>query len=183
MGLVALRTGGVFAGTVLFAASMLLIAMAIVAFVGIGAPRAYAIGFLVPVTFYATCVTLGGSDELEPYDGKLPTAFILRYAHQQLVTRSYVDLATGKVIPNYDPAAAARSGAMPGGMGMGGMGGMGPMLVEIPDRGTFMLLAHTLLGLTLSWLGAQFAMRVYQLQHPELSRSQQGIPPKPPAVT
>ena len=178
LGLAALRTGGVLAATTLFVSGLLLMAMAIVAFVAIGVPKAYAIGFLLPVTLYLVCVALAGRNELDPYDGKLPTTSLIRYAHQWLVTTNYVDSVTGKVIPNYDPAADRRSGTVPGSMGMGGMGmsgmamgGMmsGPMIVEIPsDRLTFMLLAHTLFTLIFGWLGAKFACRVYYLQHPEL---------------
>ena len=158
-----------------FVAGLLLMAMAIVAFVGIGAVKAYAIGFLLPVVIYAGCVVIAGHNELDPYDGKLPTVPVLRFAHQQLVTKTYIDPFTGKPMPDYDPAAHDHSRMGSGGTGMesvpmgGGMGGFmpGPSLLEIPDRPTFMTLAHTLLALIFGWLGSQFAVHVYRLQHPQ----------------
>jgi hypothetical protein len=180
MGLAALKTGGVLAGLILIVAGLLSMAMAIVAFVGIGAPKAYAVGFILPVTIYAVCVAIGGQNELDPYDAKLPTAHMLRYAHQKLVTKAYIDPVTGKVIPDFDPAAQARSSTITGGMmGMSGFGPgiIGPSLLETPDRPTFMLLAHTLLALILGWLGAKFAMRVYRLQHPLQSHIKQNVAP------
>src|SRR5690349_7242257 len=93
------------------------------------------------------------------------------------LTKTWVDSGTGKPIPTFDYAAYSRSN-----MGMGGGMGSGvsqPMLVESPERATFMLLAHTLLALIFAWPCAKFAVRVYKSQHPAHIGNEQSVASKP----
>lgn len=161
LGIAALRAGGWLAALVVFSGIVLVMALAIIAFVGTAQPKAFATGFLLSTLVYAATVIAAGNNELDPYDGRLPTTIVLRYAHHALVTTTWTDFATGKVVPDYDPAKDAQLGN-----GGGGFGGPSVMLQESPDRPTFMSTGHMLLAMMLGWVGGKFAIYVYRTQRP-----------------
>lgn len=165
LGIASLRTGGLLAAFVTFAGIVLVMAFAIIAFVGNAQPKAFAIGFLLPLFVYAVTVFAAGGNELDPYAGRLPTTRFLRYAHQALVKTTYIDFATGKVVPNYDPSKDPNKGRK-------GFGGPSLQMSEHPDRETFMLLAHQIFAIVLGWIGAKFAVYVHQTQSPHPGRGE-----------
>jgi len=169
-----LRDGGLLASFAVFAGIVLVMALAIVAFVGNAQPRAFAIGFLLPLLVYAATVLAAGSNELDPYDGRLPTTTILRYAHQALVTTTWTDTLTGKIVPDYNPANDSKRGS-----GNGTFGGSSMAIHEHPDRPTFMSLAHLLLAMMLGWTGGKFAVYVYRTQNPLHQRGEPSDAPQP----
>ena len=143
-----------------FVGFILVMGLAIIAFVGRDQPKVFAIGFLLPLLVYAATVLAAGSNELDPYDGRLPTTIALRYAHQALVTTTWTDSATGKVVPDYAPAKDPNWGS-----GGGAFGGPSMMIHEHPDRPTFMSLAHFILAMMMGGIGGKFAVFVYRTQN------------------
>jgi hypothetical protein len=121
--------------------------VAIVAFTGRDEQRARAIGFTVCIVIYGTLLFLSRSDELDPYEGRLPTTMVLLPVFQSITTGKYVDLATGKEIPNYTPP--------PGGLGSGGLSTVG--FSESPDRFQFMAIGHLLWAFLFGMAGWFFA--------------------------
>lgn len=163
VGIAGLTTGGVLASIVVGGAIILTTGCAIVAFVGRDPLRSLAIGFLIPTIAYAATVLSIGSSELDPYEGKLPTTKLLQPAFRLMVRQNYVNVVTGQLMPNYDPATDSNLGG--GGFGGGGFGGtIG--LKETPDRATFMSLAHVLLAMIFGYAGARFAAYVHDRQLP-----------------
>ena len=162
LGIASLRTGATLASLTQFVGFTIIMAYAILAFVAVDQPRAFATGFTVPVLIYGLIVFACGSDELDPYEGRLPTTtHVLRYAHQTLVTTTWTNLATGKVDPDYDPSQYPA-----GGYGGGGFVAGGPVMIldESPDRPTFMSVGHLLIALMLGWIGGKFAVFTHRNQ-------------------
>lgn len=157
LGIAGLSTGGVVASIVIAVAIVVTTAFAIVAFVGRELLRSFAIGFLVPVVIYSATLFWIGNSELNPYEGKLPTTKIIRPVFELIVKREYVDVTTGKLVPDYDPTANV-------GIGVGGFGGSPVGVRETPDRTTFMSLAHVLLGMIFGYVGAKFAVWIERKQ-------------------
>jgi len=157
--LASMRMGGPLAVVALIAVGLLAIALLIVALVGRDNRRAYAIGFLVPFLVYAAIHSFTGHDELEPYDDfALPTTRSFQRPYMTFRTLTWIDLATGKSIPDYDPTADPS-------LHSGGVGGIGsaPKVTgrETPDRATFSLLAHSLIAVSLAVIGAKFAVLIH----------------------
>ena len=153
LGLAGLSTGGWMASAMLFIVIIVTTALAIVAFVGHGPFRAFAIGFLIPWLTYVGSHAYVGSSELDPY-GKLPTTKLIRPVYELLVRREYINVNTGQPVPNYDPTQKR-------GLGGGGFGGGPPINVkESPDRATFMMLAHALFATAFAYAGGKFAVWV-----------------------
>lgn len=163
LGLAALRTGGMLASVMVFLAYLLLSALGIVVVVGRGPLQAFAIGFVIPVIIYGTVVYAMGSNELDPYAGKLPTTRWLLPVQKAMVQRTWIDMSTGQAVPDYDPATDTTDGNAGGG-GFGGGRMMG--ISESPDRATFMGLAHLLLALLFGYAGAKFAVVLYRRRQP-----------------
>ena len=153
LGMAGLSTGGWMAAGTIFLFIMMTMALAIVAFVGHGQLRAFAIGFLIPWLSYLGAHAYVGSSELDPY-GKLPTTNLFRPVYERIVHRQYIDLNTGKPLPDYDPTKVS-------GLGGGGFaGGPAVFVTESPNRTTFMTLAHALCATALAYLGGKFAVWV-----------------------
>ena len=159
-----LSSGGIAGSLFLILSFTIVTAFAITAFVARGHLRSYSIGFIVPALLYATVLFVAGETELDPYDGKLPTTSLVKPLFESMVKTGYVDPTTGKVVQDYDPTKPF------GGMGGGGMGGGGVTLVEIPNRTTFMSLAHAILVLIFGYVGAKFATFVFE-KHPTVARN------------
>ncbi len=169
VGVAGLTTGGLFASLVIGVAIVVTTAIAIVAFVGRNRLRFWAIGFLIPVIVYASTVLAVGSSELDPYGGKLPTTKLLQPLFELVVKREYVNLITGDLVPDYDPATNAGSG------GGGFAGSPISMSLETPDRTTFFSLGHVLLAMICGYAGAKFAVWI------DRGQSTERRPLEPPA--
>jgi hypothetical protein len=160
-GIASLRAGGVLASITGFAGIVLIMALAITAFVGTGRLKSFSIGFILPLVVYAATVLLAKTNELDPYEGRLPTTQVLRYAHQVLVRKIWTDLKTGNVIPDFDITKNPNRPVA---------------LDEYPDRSTFMPLAHMLLAMLIGWIGGKFALYIHQRQKAErVNGEEQGV--------
>lgn len=151
----ALKFAGIWASILFGIALLLVVGMAIVAFVDRGARQAYAIGFTLAAIIYAATVlathAASGSVELDPYSCSLPTTKLLRPVYAIVVKLTWIDMATQKEIPNYDPSKGAASG--------GGMGGVG--LSEFPDRKTIMTVGHIIWTILFGCVGGLFGRLTY----------------------
>lgn len=174
----ALRVGGLLASALLLGGFVFFVAMTIHAFAGKGTTKAFAIGFLIPCLAYSAILLTSGNRELDPYSGKVPSAGLLRYLHQNLVAITYYDLQ-GNVITDYDPTVhmvvygggpSSFLGGFGGGGGAFGGGGGGAGMVpagktavssiEGIERATFMLIGHGLIALFCGWIGGKYALHV-----------------------
>ena len=99
-----------------------------------------------------------GSNELDPYEGDLPTTKWLQPAHKAMVQQTLIDTSAWQVTPDYDPAIDPTGGNWNG-------GGTG-VISELPDRPTFMGLAHLLLALLFGYAGAKFGVVLYRQRQP-----------------
>ena len=152
LGLASLRTGGIIGSIVVMLAIVVTTAFAIVAFVGRHSSQAFAIGFVIPVILYAVVVLAVGKSELDPYAGRLLTSRLLRPMFGLIAKKIWTNVATGQVVPDYDPTTDPNRFASPMG------------LSESPDRPTFMSLGHVLFDMLLGYAGARFALLVYRKQ-------------------
>jgi hypothetical protein len=125
------------------------LAAAVVAVVGRGPMQARAIGFVLCVAIYmlllwsAPSINGGSaSREFDPYTGQLPTSKLLRPLHAALSTQTWIDSATGQLIPNFDPRA--------------GMA-LNVFSVDSLDRGHFMAIGHLLWAFLIGYLGSRLA--------------------------
>ena len=151
LGLAGLCTGGWIASLGVLMLTTVAMALGIVAVVGHGHDRLFAIGFLIPLMIYMGVHAYVGPTELDAY-GKLPTTRLIQPIYELLVRVEYIDSNTGKAIPNYDPTKNP---------GLGGGGAAPPVTLKvIPDRETFMTLAHALFAVTLAYIGGKFAVWV-----------------------
>jgi hypothetical protein len=136
-------------------ALLLLMAIAIVAFVGLGAMRAFAIGYALCVVIYGGAVYVSEKDEFDPARGGLPTTLMLRPVFTGPVQHTYTDMS-GKPMPrNYVPPqnSRRRTGFMSGGTIV--------LTAEHPSREVFMTIGHLLWAVILGFIGGQFAGFVY----------------------
>ena len=152
--------GGANASVAICAALIATTGLAIVAFVGRGQLRSFAIGYIVPVGVYASLIVAVGGSELDPYSGKLPTTKLFRPAFELVVNREYVDEYSGKVLSDFDPTANTDFG---GGGGFG-VGTLPVQMRETPDRLAFSSVAHVFLAMFLGYAGAKFAVWINQTQ-------------------
>ncbi len=154
----ALMFAGVWAAVFFGIAQVALVGMAIIAFVDRGSRQAYAIGFTLSAIIYAATVLVahaGSGGELDPYSGFLPTTKLLAPAFTLVAQRTWIDLATGKEVPNYIPPKASAGGGMGGGMGTS----VG--LRESLDRRAFMTVGHVLWALVFGYVGGCFGRWTY----------------------
>lgn len=140
----------------------------IVAVVDRGPRQAFAIGCALTITAYALVLNTGqrtsGSSgsissqnvELDHMRGRIPTTRLLRYVHAAVEDGTYVNVFTGKELPNRDPAKDPNRGS-------GGFGGLGTAVSyrEIPPREIFMPVGHCWWALILGYAGGHFANNVY----------------------
>jgi hypothetical protein len=120
----------------------------VIALVGRDKPRAFAIGFIACKAVYGGLLWAGGSKEFDPYTGYLPTTKILLPAQRAMTKVTYVDLLTGTIVPDYQPASGVAG--MSGGMQRVGAS-------ERPPREQFMAVGHLLWADLLATCGALFA--------------------------
>ncbi len=146
----ALKFGGVWASVFFGIALLIVLGIAIVAFVDRGSRQAYAIGFTLAAFSYAATVLVThtgfGGGELDPYSCNLPTTKLLAPAYTLIVQQTWIDSRTGKEVPNYVPPKS-------------GGGGMFPTFVnlhEFPDRRAFMAVGHVLWTLVVGCMGGYF---------------------------
>ncbi len=164
LGLASLRAGGVLGSITVFLAIVLTICLAIMAFVGRGQLQAFAIGYLIPVVAYAAIVLAVGKSELDPYEGKLPTSQLLKPMFRAIAKQTWINVMTGEVVPDYDPASVPNR--MSG--GGGGFSGSQMGLSEYPDRPTFMSLGHMIIAIMFGYAGGKFGVAVHR--RPQESR-------------
>jgi hypothetical protein len=184
VGLAGLSIGGWIASITILFLMMSVTALTIAAFVGHGELRCFAIGFVISWIAYVVPHALVGSSELDPH-GKLATTQLWLPVYERLVRREFVDIQTGKVIPNYDPANPPKRsqglggmGGM-GGMGMGGMGGSPVSMKESLDRAEFMMLAHALFAAAFAYAGGKFAVWIDSRSAGSANRKEQAKERKP----
>ena len=149
-----MRVGGVLAAVVLALVALLAMALMIVALVGRGRRRAFAIGFLVPLLTYAAVHAFTGNDELEPYDkSALPTTQSFQRPYETFRSRTWIDATTQEPIPDYDPTVdpSLHSAGLNSKVGYH----------DSPDRVTFALLAHGLIAVSLAFVGSRFAVYIH----------------------
>ena len=155
LGVAGLSQGGVIASVFVSAAFLLTAARTITAFIGRKNTQASSIGFIIPVILYSIILFAMGGSEFNPYDGELPTTDLAGRLFKVSAKYEYIDLSTGKVVPDYDPNQAA-------GFGAGG-GGLRPIAQqEKPDRTKFMSVAHVAFAIIFGYLGSKYATFVYQ---------------------
>jgi hypothetical protein len=135
---------------------------AIEAFVDRGPRQAFAIGMLVTLAIYGGLIAYGRSDtnqrsELTLY-GQLPTSRLLRFVHEGIATRRYVNAQTGEELPNYDPAADR---AAQGGRRFSGPGQIIAQRVDTPPPDEFMKIGHAWWALFFGYIGGRFGRFVF----------------------
>jgi hypothetical protein len=150
LGLASLRAGGALASIMMLLAIVLTMGLAIIAFVGRGELRAFAIGFSIPVLIYAVTVVVIGPNEFHPYRAQLPTSRILAPIFGAVVDQKWIDTQTGEVVPDYDPSVGDP------------FAGRDVRFSEQPDRQTFMTVGHVLIGMFFGYAGGKFAVLIYR---------------------
>jgi hypothetical protein len=155
---IALKYAGPLWWTILSSISLVLfMGAAVTAFVGRDKLRAFGVGFAVCSVVYGLLVFMAGSDELDPYKSRLPTSTLLRHVFRLVSVAKWIDPATHKEIPNYQPTG----GEMGGGMMSGGTFGMRAYHIEFPSREQFMPIGHLMWLDLLGFVGGLFACFIY----------------------
>lgn len=154
----AMRLGGAIAQAAIVAIGVFASAQLIVAFVGSGARRAFAIGFLVPFCVYVAVHVTSDQDQLDPYSDKaFATTRSFQTLHQAVVDHTWIDYQTGAVVPSDDPRVVKL-------MRTGGTVFMTPAgmvtQLERPTRSMFSLVAHATLASIVGIAGAIYAVYV-----------------------
>lgn len=139
-----------------------------------GEARATAIGWVLPMLIYTGLIYVGGSDEQNPWSGKLWTTKLMSAPLQQAMKphSGYRDINTGEVHTEM-PAGAALIGGGGGGFGGGGsvggggggQGGAPQAFVSFhrfPRSENFMPTAHCLWALLFGYTGSKYAASVYR---------------------
>jgi len=161
LSLASMRVGGILATGTISVLSIVAIAFAIVAFVGYGQKKAFATGFVIPTLAYLAIIYAFGTNEFDPYEGKLPTTRMALPLFQALGTGVWVEMGTGKELPDYDPTVDPTRHA---GGGMSRPGSSMVTYLETPDRGTFMTLMHLLFASCFGYVGGKFGVYVHSSQ-------------------
>ncbi len=150
--------GGVVWSITVMLSIVLCTGLAIAAVVGRYQMQAFARGFVIPVVAYACVLLAMGQGELDPYSGRLLTSKALRPVFESVVTRKWVNVITGKEVPNYVPPTNAV--------------GMGPVQAsENLDRPSFMGFGHLLFALAFGYVGGKFAVAIYRRQQDDDARA------------
>ncbi|UUO07036.1 hypothetical protein M4951_01690 [Blastopirellula sp. J2-11] len=160
LGLATLNAGGWLASGMIFLAMVLLMGLAIVALVGNGIERAYAIGFVIPAICYGVLVWSGGNRELDPYESQLPASHLLQPLFQAMAKTTWVDIFSGKEIPKPKAPTASSGGFLGVGVSQG-------VPKESINRETFMKTGHLLFALAMGYAGAKFAVAVDRRSTPQ----------------
>jgi len=150
----------VWLSVIAFATLLIFLAAVITAIIDRGNRQAFAIGVVICCSVYGAMVMLSRSDsryrEFDPYDGNLPTTKVLLPLFKAIVWNRPTQDTGGMV------SAGMSSAGVSSMMMMGN--GFGTNLVapqEVPDRYTFMTIAHLLWALLLGAVGGHFARFVY----------------------
>ncbi|NND97949.1 MAG: hypothetical protein HKN47_11535 [Pirellulaceae bacterium] len=161
--LAAMRMGGAIAQVAIIGIGVFATAQLIVAFVGSGARRAFAIGFLVPFCIYLAVHATSAQGQLDPYSDKaFPTTRSFQVLHRALVDRTWIDYQTEAIVPPSDPRVVELMRS--GGTTMMTPAGM-VTLRERPTRSMFALLAHAALASIVGLAGAIYAVYVRASQN------------------
>lgn len=153
VGLAGLLRGGWVGLSTVMMLCVLATAFMIMAFVGRGQRRAFAIGYVIPVLVYiAPHAYVGFSDSSEiDFYRKLPTSKLLRAAYEQVAREERFDVVSGAIVSDYDPMSSQP-------LGGGGIANASIATRERPDRATFLLLAHALWASAFAYAGGKFAV-------------------------
>ncbi len=160
--LAAMRIGGAIAQAAILAIVVFATDQLIVAFVGSGGRRAFAIGFLVPFCIYVGVHFINTQDQLDPYGEKaFPTTRSFQFLHRAVVEQTWIDYQTEAIVPasDYRVVELKRSGgtAMMTSVGM-------VTLRERPTRAMLALVAHAATALIVGFAGAIDAVYVWDSQ-------------------
>ena len=156
-----LRVGGVLATSFLAFASLCFLALSIVALVARDRRRAFAIGFVVPFTLYATIHYMSTWNELDPHDeNSLATTQAFRPLFDVFVNQSWTENLTGKELSEFTLNPESVPQPEPGVLYVSQSGTAG-IMTERPDRSTFMLVGHCLLASVAGFVGGKFAVFVH----------------------
>ena len=116
----------------------------------------------MPFLAYAVVHAASSHDELDPYDDfALPTTRSFQPLYRAFVTTTWIDLQTGKELPDCDPTAdpSRHSG---GGVMMSPAGMVTTR--ETPNRTTFTLVAHSLVAVLFGIAGAKFGNYIHNTE-------------------
>lgn len=148
----------------MFLGIIVCIAFAVIAIVDSGRRQAFATGFVAAIVVYTAVFFLTPGNELDPYEGKLPTTMLLRPLFEATTKQTWTDLVTGEELPDYVPTpaiSAARGGTItePGTGGIPVVRSVG--LSESPNRAQFMSIGHIFWAALFGYLVGKFALHVF----------------------
>ena len=128
---------------------LVFMAAAVVALVDRGSRQAFAIGFVVCASIYATLFAMAPKNrELDPYEGKFPTTRLMQPLFVTITTARWLYADTGEEIQKYDPSDPS-------------FVGLSVIHSESPSRENFMSVAHLLWTLLFGYVGGHFGRFVY----------------------
>jgi hypothetical protein len=151
----AITSGGLVASLFHAVVGIGVILALITAVVGVEAPRAFAIGFVIPPLLYVILLYAVGRHEFDPHNSKFPTASLARIGYDALYRPIYSDMLTGQIVENHDPTK--------GGHGAGGMSTIA-MTDEFPVRSEFMTTFHACVVLLGGTVGGIYAAWLHRTQ-------------------
>jgi hypothetical protein len=152
---IALKYAGPIWWTILSGISLVLVmAVAVRAFVGRGEQRVFAIGFTVCGVIYGGLLFASGAWEFDPYSGRMPTTTAMLPLFRLVAVSKFVHLGTGQEVPPPAPGANVSHLAHS----------------ETPSRRDFMSTAHVLWADLLAIVGGFFTCFIYSRSgRPELT--------------
>lgn len=135
---------------------LLLIGLLIVALVGYGDWRTFAIGFVAAGACYAAIIWFAQETELNPWKGQLLTTNAMGPLHNAINETTWVDVFTGQ------PVSAPPPGSAGGGFGAAGSG----VARQSHDITLFTRTGHVLFTLLFGYLGGKFAIYIHRRSAP-----------------
>jgi len=159
--LASMRFGGWLANVTLSCIALWLSGLLIIALVDRARRRAYAIGFLVPVIVYGGIHGSTNRDQLSTHDTfTLPTTRAFQRYYRSVAVTKWID-REGNETADFDPSSPWEPKPSEGDWKSEAVS---MTIRDKPDGPTFMLLGHSLLAITLGFLGSRFALYVYDSQ-------------------
>ena len=155
-----MRYGTVLASTAISLALLITMSLAIVAFVAVNEPRAFAVGFLVPVATYAAAILVVGKTEYGRGTPLLATTKLLESTYPFVAQQSWVDALTGQVISNIDPEVISTERGIP----LAKHKGTFVHRIPTPSRSIFLGIGHVLTAMILGYIGGKFGVTVHRWQ-------------------
>jgi len=158
---------------------------AVVAVIDRGPRQAFAIGFIICAGLYFGLVAFPGrptgygpgNSELNTTGVNYPTSRLLLF--EQVVETTWIDPATGQVIPNYQPPNQPpnQPPATPGFSPGGAYSPPGSVFGRLqPNPETFMRIGHALWILLFGYVGGRFGRFVYKRRINDATPSEEAAP-------